>query len=235
MDSLPSSVNLQKYINYIQPQENVPCCTASSTLLVAEMIMASSDNRTNFSRLFLYYMTRKIQGRLGQRGAELKATMEALSLYGVPLERYWPFIFAQVDREPLPHAMESAAQYKLLSYSSITPDEYKYYLSKDIPIIIGIRTGRKFWKLKGELHDQMYEPINNSDNLASKGHTVSIIGYDDELNSGSWIIANSVGPKWGHKGYAAIPYSCNVDIGEAYVITNFAGITAGKKIPRIDK
>ena len=180
-------------------------------------------------------MTRKLQNRLGQKGAELKATMEALSLYGVSIERFWPFAFNRVDHAPSQQAVESAAYYKLHTFFDVSPGDYKYYLSKGIPIIIGIRTGRKFWKLMGELDQQMYEPINNSDNIESTGHAITIIGYDDSLNHGSWIIANSIGPKWGYRGYAAIPYSCNVDIGESYIITNFAGILVDKKFPRIDK
>jgi len=88
-------------------------------------------------------------------------------------------------------------------------------------------TGTKFWSLTGPLEEQKYCPVNNTDNRLSKGHAVVIIGYDDSLNS--WIIANSLGPKWGDRGLGAIPYDCNKDIGESYVITSFAGISLGKK------
>jgi C1A family cysteine protease len=93
-------------------------------------------------------------------------------------------------------------------------------------------TSRLFWGLKGPLEEQRYKQINMTDNKQYRGHAVTIIGYDDNICGGSWIIANSLGPVWGHQGYAAIPYSCNSDIGEAYAITQFAGITAGKEIYR---
>lgn len=228
--TLLSKVFLRNYISHIQPQENVACCTACATLLSAEIIMASSGNKVNFSRLYLYYMTRKLQGRLGEKGAELKSTMEALTTYGVPLERYWPFSFLRTDMEPNLQAI-NAAEYRMQSYASILPSNFKSYLNNDIPIIIGIRTGKMFWKLSGEFSEHKYKPVNSIDNFQSKGHAITIVGYDDNLNGGSWIIANSLGPKWGYQGYGAIPYSCNIDIGEAYVITQFAGIIAGKKIP----
>jgi C1A family cysteine protease len=56
------------------------------------------------------------------------------------------------------------------------------------------------------------------------------VGYDDEIGDGSWIIANSIGPKWGDHGYGVIPYSCVSNIGEAYILNNFAGSIPGKKI-----
>lgn len=229
------SVFLRQQINYIQPQGSIPCCTACSTLLAAEMIMSEAGHKLNFSRLYLYYMTRKLQCRLGEKGAELRTTMEALSTYGVPPERYWPFHFARVDREPHLEALNNAANYRLQEYKEIAPENYKFYLDIGVPVVIGIRTGRMFWKMVGELSEQVYKPVNDVDNFRSNGHAATIVGYDDNLNGGSWIIANSLGPKWGFQGYGAIPYSCNVDIGEAYIITKFAGIATENFSSHLDK
>lgn len=228
-----ASTSLRKYIDYLQPQENIPCCTACATLLAAEITMACVGNSVNLSRLFLYYMTQKMQGRLNMAGVELGHTLETLNRYGAPPEKYWSLTFYRIGREPHEQAMEEAARYRALSYSEISPLEYKDYLGRAIPIIIGIRTGELFWDLQGQLEEHKYKPVNGSDNKQSNGHAATIIGYDDDLNGGSWIIANSLGPQWGFQGYAAIPYSCNVDIGESYVINNFAGISAGKKISEI--
>lgn len=226
-------VSLRRYINYLQPQENIACCTACAILLAAEIIMASTGNRMNFSRLFLYYMTQKEHNRLGMKGAELRDALDTLVRHGVTPERYWPFSFNRANREPHQQAIQEAIYYRLQSYHEVLPIDYKSYLDRDIPIIVGIRTGKLFWELKGELQEQQYKPVNSRDNRQTSGHAITIIGYDDDLNGGSWIIANSLGPKWGYQGYAAIPYICNADIGESYVITSFAGINAGKKIPEI--
>jgi len=97
-------------------------------------------------------------------------------------------------------------------------------LTQDIPVIVGISTGTKFWNLSGPLEHQRYEPVNATDNLPSTSHAVVIVGYSDDLNGGSFIIANSLGPKWGDSGFGAFPYRCAIDIGEAWVIKNFAGV-----------
>ena len=216
---LPPIISLRKYIDYVQPQENVGCCTACAVLLAAEIIMAIAGSQIKFSRLYLYYMTRKAQNRLGQPGAELKETLNALIEHGVPLDKSWPFTLHRVDTIPTQAAKEEATLYKHFSYQILTPDDYKNYLNLGIPIIIGIKTGKLFWELSGELNEQSYKPINNKDNRESNGHAMTIIGYDDTLNGGSWIVANSLGLRWGSQGFGAIPYICNNDICESYAIT----------------
>lgn len=234
MTNLPSSVDLRHLIKYLPSQENIPCCTASATLLSAEILMGSTGINIHFSRLYLYYMSRKIRDRLYQSGAELKDSLEALKTYGVCTDLFWPLCEYRVDREPSLQAI-SESIYKLQSYETVTTDLFKYYLSQGIPIIIGMHTGRLFRAIRGKFEDQIYKLINSTDNIYVTGHSVVIVGYDDNLHGGSWLIANSLGLKWGFRGYAVIPYECNTDIGEAYIITNFAGISVGKKIPKIDK
>jgi len=226
----PESLSLRRFIRVLQSQENADCCTASASLIAAEMIMSSVGKNMNFSRLYVYYMTRKIQNRLKQRGAELKDTLNALTIYGASPENNWPFSISRIDREPNIPAIEAGVYYRVQSYKEVSSEEFKTYLIRNIPIIIGIRTGTKFWKLNGPLEEQAYKAVNITDNRPSTGHAMTVIGYDDKIGGGSWIVANSLGPRWGFQGYGAIPYECNVDIGESYVITKFAGIEAGKKI-----
>ena len=226
---------LRKYIDYIQPQRNIECCTACATLLAAEITMAVAGRRLRFSRLYLYYMTRSMQNTLGIKGAKLKSTLDALSKYGVALEKNWGFMIHKENIEPPKQVIEEAIRHRLESYKEISHHQYKEYLDQYIPIIVGIQTGKLFWELAGPLEEQQYKPINGSDNKQTTGHAITIVGYNNEINGGSWIIANSLGPKWGHKGYAAIPYTCNQDIGESYIINSFAGISAGKKFQRFDK
>jgi C1A family cysteine protease len=210
-------------------QQHVECCTASASLLAIETMLSMRGQRINFSRLFLYYMTRKLQGRLGQKGAELKFAMEALSKFGVCTNQRWPLTLDRVNMEPDMMALQDAGNYRSSSYEEVSPHRYKEYLHNGIPIVIGMYTGKKFWGLQGPLQEHRYKPVNKLDNRVSKGHAITIIGYDDDINGGSWIIANSLGPKWGFYGCAAIPYECEKDIVETFAITGFAGITPGKK------
>lgn len=181
------------------------------------------------SRLYVYYMARKLQGRSGKNGAELRITLEAMTQFGVSPEQHWAFGYNRVDVEPSMQSQTEAAQFRLHGYHYICAVNFKESIDNNIPVVIGMYTGRMFWKLKGPLQEQQYKPINTEDNRQSNGHAMTIVGYDDDMNGGSWIVANSLGPKWGDHGYGAIPYSCNANIGEAYVLNGFAGITPGKK------
>lgn len=225
------SNTLQQHVRQLPSQFTVGCCTANASLIAAEMIL--DDKFVPLSRLYLYYNTRKMQNRLNRKGAELKATLEALIEFGTCHDRYWPFGINRVELEPSEQACKDALNYRLDSFSEIDIDDFKKSIDSYNPIIIGIQTGRMFWKLKGLLTEQVYKPINSLDNRQSYGHAVAIVGYDDDLGNGSWIIANSLGLKWGDKGYGAIPYYCNSDIREAYIMNDFAGIIPGRKISEI--
>lgn len=217
-------VDLRDCIHYLPSQENIGCCTASATLLAIEMLCKVHNNPVLFSRLFTYYLTRKRQDRVGQHGAELLSTLETLTEHGACPNGLWPFMWNKVNTEPGNTARNEASMHRLESYSRVRIEEINGYLDNGIPVIIGMWTGRKFWKLRGDLSLQDYTPVNNTDNRVSKGHAMTIVGYDNDLAGGTWIVANSLGPKWGHRGYGAIPFSCGNDIGESYVIRSFAGM-----------
>lgn len=193
--------------------------------------MSMHRKSVNLSRLFLYYFTREFQGRIGRRGAELGATFLTLKTKGCCIDRLWPFIYARVDKSPNYICIEDALQYRLGEYEPVQMTNFDSYLNRNIPVVVGMRTGRQFAKLRGPLAEQRYCPINDTTNRISHGHAVTIVGYDNNLNGGSWIVANSMGLRWGDKGFGAIPYSCEVDIGEAYAMHSFAGLPAEKKIP----
>jgi C1A family cysteine protease len=215
------NINLIKYIEYLPSQENIDCCAASATLLAAEIIMSMNNNHRHFSRVFLYYFSRKLENRIGQRGTSLESTMEALVKFGVCLEKSWQFRHNLIDREPTISAFEEAKQYRLNEFCKIDIDDIQSELDKNIPVVIGLRTGRKFWKMRGPLNTLTYCPTNNNDNPPSFGHAVTIIGNMPEKKQ--WIIANSKGLNWGDHGIGILPYDCAVDIGEVYSILKFAG------------
>lgn len=218
-------VDLRENIYYLPSQENIGCCTASATLLAAEMLCNVKQKREVFSRLFLYYFTRKDQDRIGKRGAELSATLNAFELHGVCRDHAWPLLSSRENTEPNHIAIDEAKNFKLEEFCSVSTSDIRYQLDNKMPVVVGMMTGRKFWKLSGRLDTHDYEPVNEVSNRASLGHAVTIVGYNDSLNGGSLIIANSLGARWGDKGYGAIPYSCIDDIGEAYSIIKFAGMS----------
>lgn len=49
------------------------------------------------SRLFLYKVTRNLMQESGDTGAYIRTTMGAITLFGVPPERYWPYDISKVQ------------------------------------------------------------------------------------------------------------------------------------------
>lgn len=218
------SKNLRHLINFLPPQENVKCCASSATLLAAEMLMKSAGKDIIFSRLHLYYYARKLHNGIDQTGASLKDTLDALVVEGVCPNQYWPFSSQRANTEPSFIARKEAAAYKLQEYTKVKPAQFRSYLDREIPIVIGVHTGKRFWALTGPLSGHDYAPLNGDPSF--RDHALTIVGYDDEMES--YIVANSIGLKWGDKGYGALPYACEQDIGESYVIDRFAGIPSTK-------
>lgn len=210
--------DLRQYIKHLPYQSTVGCCSASAALLSLEIMMSIENKYVHLSRLYTYYMTRRMQGRLGQVGAELKITFESLIVYGAAPDGLWPFTERRAEKEPNHIATEAAAECRIRSFESVVSSNINSKIDNMTPVAIGLMTGRRFWTLKGELHTQTYSPINMENNRPSNGHAVTIVGYDNALHGGSWIIANSLGPTWGDHGIGILPYECWRDIGEAYAI-----------------
>lgn len=227
MCNTPSSIDLRQYVKLIHSQGNIGACTACAALCAIELMSARANKFQYLSRLYVYYMTRKLNNRVGQTGASLKDTFTAISKYGVPPENMWPYKQSLQNIEPLVHVMDSALLNKNIDYTTISNnvETFKNYLQGGLPIIIGFATGILFWKLHGRLASQKYMPVNSTNNIQSKGHAATIVGYDDTLCGGSFIIANSSGPRWGDCGFGIFPYMCIVDVGEAYVIAKFGVIS----------
>lgn len=217
-------------VRIIQEQFTVPCCSAFSVLTAIEAIGSMNSIGWNFSRLFLYYNSRKLQRRIKEPGANLSFTFSALENFGCCEEYHWPFMNHRVDKEPNAQAYNKAEKFKIIKYKFIYDADFKPYLDNNIPIVAGVRTGIQFLNLNGSLDTQYYYPINDTNNTFVGNHAITIVGYSDSLCGGSWILVNSRGLRWGDHGFGIIPYSCNKDIFEAYSIESFCNLTPKKKI-----
>ena len=225
-------VDLRKYVTNLKAQLNVDCCTASACLHAVEIMAAKEGKSVDFSRLYVYYMTRKIQGK-HTGGCRLSSAFEALKTYGVCKETLWPFRIHEASNPPPSSAIEDGVQNKLIVHEQISVTDINKYIGNEIPVIIGFNAGPYFHEIEGPLEKQFYKPINETDNPRELGHAATVVGFDDSICGGSWIIANSFGQRWGDKGFGILPYVCAIDIGEAYVIQRFTGIGADKKISDI--
>jgi C1A family cysteine protease len=220
--SLAASADLRKWCSPIEDQGALGSCTAHA----GEGVFEYFENRAfgtyiDASRLFLYKVTRNLMQETGDTGAYLRTTMGAMVLFGVPPEKYWPYIIDKFDIEPSPFLYAFGDNYKALQYVCLDPPgtspgalltNIKTNIAAGIPAIFGFTvydsikqasaTGKIPFPCKGE--------------SVLGGHAVSAVGYDDKMKikntkcgketTGALLIRNSWGKSWGDDGYGWMPY-----------------------------
>lgn len=221
---LPESVDLRKWCSPVEDQGEIGSCTAHAGIGIVEYFEKRAFNkRLEGSRLFLYKTTRNLMQETGDTGGWLRCTMGALTLCGVPEEKYWPYDTDNFDVEPDAFVYSIADNFEAVKYFCHDPiganipcntvlDSVKKYLEAGIPSMFG------FWGFpsfeKANVPGGIPYPCSNES--AQWGHAVVAVGYDDKLKiknlgcnietTGALLIRNSWGKEWGDKGYGWLPY-----------------------------
>lgn len=221
--ALPSAVDHFEYCSPIEDQKSLGSCTANSCAgMVEYMERRATGQHIDASRLFLYKVTRMLDGWEGDTGAYLRTTMKALVLFGMPPEQAWPYKVRTYDREPSAFLYAYAANYKAVQYlrldrPDLTPaetlNEIRTALSKGFAAMFG-------FSVYSSLGDDPDIPYPGDTDKLDGGHAVLAIGYDDKrecagtVQRGALKIRNSWGVEWGDNGYGWLPY--------AYVLSGLA-------------
>ncbi len=222
--NLPSSADLRKWCSPIEDQKNLGSCTANAAAGVVEYFENKAFGKyLDVSRLFIYKVTRTLGHWVGDSGAELRATMGALILFGAPPEEYWPYtdINPYFDAEPTPFCYSFAENFKAIKYFRHDPanrskddilTSIKKNLAADIPAMFGFTVFDSIIQAKES--GNIPFPCETEGVLG--GHAIVAVGYDDnmiienatseEKTEGALLIRNSWGEDWGDKGYGWLPY-----------------------------
>lgn len=237
----PTAVDLRPYCSPVENQGMLGSCTANAAVGIVEYY----ENRAfgkyiDGSRLFVYKTTRSLLGWVGDTGANIRSTMCALALFGVPPEPYWSYTDKAdpginndryFDSEPTPFVYEMANDFQSVSYFCHDPwkappgpanvlASVKKYLAAGIPSMFG------FWGFPSSQNADVKGAFAYpaAGEHAIWGHAVVAIGYDDNLKitnltskkttTGALMLRNSWGSSWGNNGYGWLPYD--------YVLSQFA-------------
>src|SRR4030042_1182930 len=120
--TLLASVDLRAFCSPIEDQDGIGSCTANAGVgLVEYFEKRAMGTYMDASRLFLYKVTRNLLGWTGDTGAYLRSTMGALVLFGVPPERYWPYVVAKYDVEPSAFLYAFGQSYQAINYYRLDP------------------------------------------------------------------------------------------------------------------
>ena len=214
----PASVDLRKWCSPIEDQGSIGSCTANAGVGMMEYYERRAFGKhLDASRLFLYKVTRNLLGFKGDDGANLRDTMKAMVLFGVPPEKYWPYQVRKFNDEPSAFCYSFAQSYQALRYYRLdTPgtapsaalSTIKNYLAAGLPSMFGFSVYSSIPGLddgKGEI------PFPAKGDTLEGGHAILAVGYDDGKkigkDSGALLIRNSWGTRWGMQGYGWLPYS----------------------------
>ncbi len=222
--SLPASVDLRKWCSPIEDQGNLGSCTANAAAGIVEYF----ENRAfgkylDASRLFVYKVTRTLGHWTGDSGAELRTTMGALVLFGVPPEEYWPYTDAKpdFDVDPSPFCYSFAENYKALKYFRHDPansskDAILASVKKNLAAGIPAMFGFTVFDSISQANESGKIPFPCQTEGVLGGHAIVAVGYDDsmvienttcgEQTEGALLIRNSWGESWGDKGHGWLPY-----------------------------
>lgn len=214
----PASVDLRAWCPPVENQGSLGSCTANAGVGMLEYYeRRTTGKHIDGSRLFLYKVTRELQGIKGDDGAQLRDVMKAMILFGVPPEKYWPYLADKFNDEPSNFCYAFAQNYQALQYYRLDPAgtspadalaAIKKNLAAELPAMFGFSVYSSIPPLgdgKGEI------PFPERGDSLEGGHAVLAVGYDDSKKigktKGALLIRNSWGAEWGDKGYGWLPYA----------------------------
>lgn len=216
--SLPASVDLRKWCTPIVDQGRLGSCTANALAgIVSYFINRRWGKILSPSRLFTYYMTRRLEGSPTDQdtGATIRGTMGSLAEFGVPPEADWPYNIGNYKTIPDLYSALKAQNYKgtkyaLIDLPNMSRDSVLIAIKSQLAAGIPIEFGTAVYQGIETVGSDGKIPYPAPGEQPIGGHAIDAVGYDNSLSIGSckgaFLIRNSWGTSWGLAGYGWLPY-----------------------------
>ncbi len=237
--SLPSKVDLTRYLPPIGNQGNYGTCVAWATAYncrtwlnaQAKGLSKSELNyaKNVFSPADIFKAIPSSQKGTGCAGTSFQPAFDKMVTRGVATWQTSPYLTSSSDCDCSNTSSENsdAANYKIKSYREIdihSVKTVKRYLYEGHPVVFGAKLGDNFMACSSSSVIYSNGTFNNTGMHAY--HAMMIVGYDDSKGSnGAFRIVNSWDTTWGDSGYAWI--DCNFLCSEAFAYAGFVAYLDG--------
>lgn len=215
---LPERVDLRQYCPTPKNQGQQGSCVAWAAAYAGRTIIeaqrtGNDPDRVVFSPAFMYNQI-KIKNSNCQ-GSYIKRAMDNMLNQGAIPFSDFRYTASSCAKQPSASLKREAAKYRTKGFQRLTNESMgktyemlamKQNLAKGSPVIIGMMVGGSF------MRDMVSKPAwipTNQDYQQSGfgGHAMCVVGYDDYLNGGSFLLMNSWGTDWGKGGFAWVRYT----------------------------
>lgn len=208
---LPAASSLKSFTPAPGYQGPYGTCAGWSTGYAARTILEAMRNSwsgsiidsNTFSPSFIYNQIRVAKGC--SNGTSLINALEVLKEQGGLKLKDFAY---DCDKEVTTLDKEKAKEYRIIEYRDITPKDankilnVKKSLAEGRPVVIAMDVPVSFNTAK-----ELWIPLESDYKNWSRGHAITVIGYDDKKFGGAFELMNSWGKRWGKDGYTWVTYS----------------------------
>ena len=230
-EDIPVRKSLEKYVPFIGNQKNTGSCVAWATTyynlsIIYNRMFGITSNRDKYSHTFDPWFTySQVNRRYNNspdctNGLSFQEAFDFLQNFG-PKKLFLPpydmSCSASISNSNLEVVKRYSTPYRVSKIDiekAYNFDSYNYPLTDKQVNLIKTEIGKySFPVVVGfSNYGSTLNEVNSSGYWYPKyspggGHAMTVVGYDDTLNGGSFRLVNSWGYDWGDNGYVWIRYS----------------------------
>jgi hypothetical protein len=204
-DALPQRYSLKVFAPEVKDQGRIPSCVSWASgyagLTIVKRIEKGSLDVEPFSAMNLYNRARAYDNlKSCKSGSVFESNIKLLFNYGCATHMDF-----YETCEYLPPSKEY--DHVLYDYEDleVNSSNIRYSIAKNRPVMVGMKTySKSYW---GTMH---YDPTGiwdgNHEGRWTWNHGMLIIGYDDTLSGGAFLVMNSWGKQFGKDGFFWLKY-----------------------------